>query len=99
MVDPFDGRMVRRAELRSLYESATGDPSDVDERCLVPAAQRQILVRMLNNLRAIYEVRGDQRRLRFVLERMSVLNPSEEVRSRLNALVADVTIAPRVSVN
>jgi hypothetical protein len=44
-------------------------------------------------------VRGDQRRLRFVLERMSVLNPSEEVRSRLNALVADVTIAPRVSVN
>jgi regulator of sirC expression with transglutaminase-like and TPR domain len=99
VVDPFDGRMVRRAELRSLYESATGDPSDVDERCLVPAAQRQILVRMLNNLRAIYEVRGDQRRLRFVLERMSVLNPSEEVRSRLNALVADVTIAPRVSVN
>jgi len=49
---------------------------------------------MLNNLRAIYEVRGDQRRLRFVLERMSVLSPSEEVKSRLNALVADVTIAP-----
>jgi regulator of sirC expression with transglutaminase-like and TPR domain len=66
---------------------------------LVPAARRQILVRMLNNLRAIYEVRGDQRRLRFVLERMSVLSPSEEVKSRLNALVADVTVAPRVSVN
>jgi regulator of sirC expression with transglutaminase-like and TPR domain len=66
---------------------------------LVPAARRQILVRMLNNLRAIYEVRGDQRRLRFVLERMSVLSPSEEVKSRLNALVADVPVAPRVSVN
>jgi len=65
----------------------------------VPATRRQILVRVLNNLRAIYEVRGDQRRLRFVLERMSVLSPSDEVRSRLNALVADVAIAPRVSVN
>ena len=99
VVDPFDGRMVRWAELRALYESATGDPSEIDERCLAPAARRQILVRMLNNLRAIYEVRGDQRRLRFVLERMSVLSPSEEVKSRLNALVADVAIAPRVSVN
>jgi regulator of sirC expression with transglutaminase-like and TPR domain len=99
VVDPFDGRMVRRAELRALYESATGDPTDIDEHYLVPATRRQILVRVLNNLRAIYEVRGDQRRLRFVLERMSVLSPSEEVRSRLNALVADVTIAPRVSVN
>ena len=99
VVDPFDGRMVKRAELRALYESATGDPSDIDERNLVPATTRQILVRMLNNLRAIYEVHGDQRRLRFVLERMSVLSPSEEVRSRLNALVTNVAIAPRVSLN
>jgi len=99
VVDPFDGRMVRRAELRALYESATGDPGDIDERWLVPAAPRQILVRMLNNLRAIYEVRGDQRRLRFVLERMSVLSPSDEVRSRLDALVTNVAIVPRVSVN
>jgi regulator of sirC expression with transglutaminase-like and TPR domain len=91
--------MVRRPELRALYESATGDPTDIDEHYLVPATRRQILVRVLNNLRAIYEVRGDQRRLRFVLERMSVLSPSDEVRSRLNALVADVAIAPRVSVN
>ena len=42
VVDPFDGRMVRWAELRALYESATGDPSDIDERYLVPAARRQI---------------------------------------------------------
>jgi len=32
------------------------------------------------NTCAIYEVRGDQRRLRFVLERMSVLSPSDEVK-------------------
>jgi regulator of sirC expression with transglutaminase-like and TPR domain len=99
VVDPFDGRMVSRPELRALYESTTGDPCDIDERSLVPASPRQILARVLNNLRAIYEVRGDQHRLRFVLERLSVLSPSEEVRSRLDALVTSVTIAPRVSLN
>jgi len=40
---------------------------------------------MLNNLRAIYEVRGDRLRLQRVLERMSVVSPSEEVRSRLES--------------
>jgi len=99
VVDPFDGRMISRAELRALYESTTGDPGEIDERCLLPASSRQILARVLNNLRAIYEVRGDQHRLRFVLERMSVLSPSEDVLSRLNALVASPTIAPRVSLN
>jgi regulator of sirC expression with transglutaminase-like and TPR domain len=98
-VDPFDGRLVGRTELRGIYESATGDPGEIDERYLAPASRRQILVRMLNNLRAIYEVRGDQTRLRSVLERMAVLCPSEEVRSRLEALVEDVVCQPRVSVN
>jgi regulator of sirC expression with transglutaminase-like and TPR domain len=98
-VDPFDGRLVSRAELRSIYESATGDPGDIDERYLAPASRRQILVRMLNNLRAIYEVRGDRRRLRSVLERMAVLSPSEEVRNRLEALVEEAAFQPRVSIN
>jgi Uncharacterized conserved protein len=98
-IDPFDGRMISPSVLRSIYESATGDPGDIDEQFLAPASRRQIVLRMLNNLRAIYEVRGDQERLRFVLERMTLLNPSEEVQRRLDSVVQAVALAPRLSIN
>jgi len=98
-IDPFDGRVLNPSALHSIYESATGDPGDIDEHFLVPASRRQIILRMLNNLRAIYELRGDQERLRFVLERMALLNPSEEVRRRLDTVVHAVALAPRISVN
>jgi len=98
-VDPFEGRLLDPAQMQALYEHATGDPGEVDGRFLEPASRRQILARMLNNLRAIYEVRGDGQRLRRVLERMAVVNPTDEVRSRLDHLVHNTVLAPRVSVN
>jgi regulator of sirC expression with transglutaminase-like and TPR domain len=98
-IDPFDGRPLEPAQLHALYESATGDPGEIDERYLEPARRRQIIARMLNNLRAIYEVRGDRMRLQRVLERMSVVSPSEEVRSRLDLLVQNAECSPRVSIN
>jgi regulator of sirC expression with transglutaminase-like and TPR domain len=98
-VDPFEGRILDDKALRALYEQATGDPGDIDPDCLKPACRKQILARMLNNLRAIYEVRGDARRLRRVLERLAVLNPSDEIQSRLALLVSNAPLAPRLSVN
>jgi regulator of sirC expression with transglutaminase-like and TPR domain len=98
-IDPFDGRVLTPSVLHSLYESATGDPGEIDEQFLQPASRRQIVLRMLNNLRAIYELRGDQDRLRFVLERMALLSPSEEVQRRLDSVVHAVALAPRISVN
>ncbi len=98
-IDPFDGRVLTPSVLHSLYESATGDPGEIDEQFLQPASRRQIVLRMLNNLRAIYELRGDQDRLRFVLERMALLSPSEEVQRRLDSVIHAVALAPRISVN
>jgi len=98
-IDPFDGRMISPSVLHSIYESATGDPGDIDEHFLAPASRRQVVLRMLNNLRAIYELRGDQDRLRFVLERMTLINPSEEVQRRLDSVVHAVALAPRLSIN
>jgi regulator of sirC expression with transglutaminase-like and TPR domain len=98
-IDPFDGRPLEPGQLHALYESATGDPGEIEERYLEPARRRQIICRMLNNLRAIYEVRGDRARLQAVLERMSVVSPSEEVRSRLDLLVQNAECSPRVSIN
>lgn len=99
-VDPFDGRVLEDAQLQSLYEQATNDSGgDIDARFLQTATRRQILARMLNNLRAIYEVRGDRHRLQQMLERMAIVSPSEEVRSRLDLLVRNEPLAPRVSIN
>ncbi|MCK6586363.1 MAG: transglutaminase-like domain-containing protein [Polyangiaceae bacterium] len=85
-INPFDGRILKREDLRNLNARAVGDKRDPDPRLLEPATKRQILVRMLSNLRGIYAARGDRERLRSVLERMDVLAPSEELREKLEEL-------------
>jgi regulator of sirC expression with transglutaminase-like and TPR domain len=98
-IDPFDGRILPREEIQAMWEELTGDPSSiVDEQALAPASSRQIIARILANLRNIYEVRGDGRRLCQVLARMAVVTPSEEVDDRLER--ARLTPpAPRISIN
>lgn len=98
-VDPFDGKVLEGSQLRALYEQATGDPGEIEDRFLEPASRRQIVARMLNNLRNIYEVRGDKKRLKHILERMDVVSPSDEIKNRLDHLVQTNALTPRVSVN
>jgi regulator of sirC expression with transglutaminase-like and TPR domain len=98
-IDPFDGRSLSPADLRSLYESATDDPGEIDERYLSVASCRQIVMRMLNNLQAIYELHGDQEHVRRVLERLALVTPQDEVQRRLEAVVKAEALGPRLSVN
>ncbi len=86
LIDPFEGRLLGREDLRALHTRATGATREPDPRLLVPAQKRQILVRMLNNLRSIYASRSDTARLRGVLEQIQVLAPSEELRRELDQL-------------
>jgi regulator of sirC expression with transglutaminase-like and TPR domain len=85
-VDPFEGRLLSRDDLRALSARATGVSQDPDPRALVPASKRQILIRMLNNLRIIFARRHEPACLRRVIERMQVLSPSEELRRELEQL-------------
>lgn len=96
--DPFEGKLLGREGLRDLHARATGEPRDPDPRLLEPAPKRQILVRMLNNLRTIYASRRDERRLREVLERLDALAPSQEVRTQLDQLGAPPPGRPRGTV-
>lgn len=86
VIDPFAGRPLSRDELRALYARATGDDGDPSPRLLEPATKAQILARILNNLRSIYEERRDDARLRGVLERLQVLAPNDKLRRRIEAL-------------
>ena len=85
-VDPFDGRILSREDLRELHGRVAGEPSDPDPRLLEPADKKQVLVRMLHNLRGIFAARGDRPRLRAVLERLEILTPSDELRREIVSL-------------
>jgi regulator of sirC expression with transglutaminase-like and TPR domain len=77
VVDPFVGRPVSREELRALYHRGSGEDRDPPAGMLDPATKAQILARVLNNLRTIYEDRKDDARLRAVVERLQVLARNE----------------------
>ena len=88
-VDPFDGRILSREDLRQLHGRVAGEPSDPDPRLLEPAGKRQVIVRMLHNLRGIFAAAGDRPRLRAVLERLEIMTPSEELRREIVSLGGD----------
>jgi regulator of sirC expression with transglutaminase-like and TPR domain len=87
-IDPFEGVPLDEQELIAIYQRATGEDGPIDPRRLEPASRKQILLRMLNNLRSIYESRADQRRLQDVLLRMAVLAPSDELRREIDRLAS-----------
>jgi regulator of sirC expression with transglutaminase-like and TPR domain len=95
-IDPFDGRMLDRRQLAELHQRATGEEGPIDPRVLAPATKRQVLARILNNLRNIYERSGDRDRLLGVLARMQVLRPDDEARGRWKE-IADPTRGPAVN--
>lgn len=85
-IDPFDGRLLDDHQIAELHERATGESGPIDPGLLDPASKGHVLMRLLNNLRAIYERNGDQNRLLGVLARMQVLSPDEDIRSRIRQL-------------
>ncbi|HEV8193232.1 MAG TPA: transglutaminase-like domain-containing protein [Ktedonobacterales bacterium] len=92
-IDPFDGRLLDERELGEMHARATGESAPLEPNVLEPASKRQILMRVLNNLRNIYERSGDRDRLLAVLARMQVLKPEDETHARIRQLAGGV--APR----
>jgi len=95
VIDPFQEQLLTAEELRGLYQSATGRDEDPDPRLLAPAGSRQILLRILTNLRSIYAKRVDIERLRAVIERMAVLAPGDrDLLRELERLGGELPPAP-----
>ena len=49
---------------------------------------------MLSNLRGIWAARGDRERMRTTLERLEILQPSEELRREIVALGGETAPVP-----
>lgn len=85
IIDPFNGGEVRSdAELQSLLDEIYPGKAVLKFEFLSPVSKRQILKRMLINLRGIYLHQGDFRRCLSVEERLVILepNPVREYRDR-----------------
>src|SRR5438128_2444483 len=76
-IDLAQAALLIADDLRTLYQAVTRREDDPDPRLLAPAERRGILLRVLTNLRNIYQEMGDAARLRGVLERMAVLAPGD----------------------
>src|SRR3954469_2138497 len=77
IVDPFHrGRLLGKDDLQKLLASTSRD-ARLSARHLRPASGRDILTRMLHNLRAVYLERHDVPRALSAVERMLVLSPSD----------------------
>lgn len=74
LLDPFDrGRILTRIECAGLLEKVFGSEAALDPEMLRPVGTRQILVRMHNNLRAIYLERRDLKKAARVIDRLARL--------------------------
>ncbi len=85
IIDPFNGGEVRSdAELQSLLDEFYPGKAVLKSEFLSPVSKRQILKRMLINLRGIYLHQGDFLRGLSVEERLVILepNPVREYRDR-----------------
>ena len=75
-MDPFhSGQLLSAGDCRRLAEQLFGQRVQWDDSFLAPATSRQILERMLNNLRLIYFQLRDWARLAPVIERMLLIDP------------------------
>lgn len=93
VIDPFTGESLsahRLDELLQLYRRGSGLPEELDlplEFFLRAATPRQILARLLRNLKEIYRAGQDWHRLLAVQERLVILLPSEAAERRDRGLV------------
>jgi len=76
VVDPFHrGQLLGLEELKSRLSSAVGTQVKFDPRLLRASTPRDILVRMLQNLRSLYQERNDVPRALSAVDRLLMLAP------------------------
>src|SRR5262249_8333904 len=84
IIDPFFGRVITRKECAQRLTNLYGDQARLERKMLEPAGPRDILARMLGNLKQIYVDRSDFERALACSDRILLLNPEAalEIRDR-----------------
>ncbi len=99
IVDPFSNRILDRGELERLCRVATHGRQRLKDEMLEPAPTRNVIARMLLNLRSVYASRADRRRLLVVLDRLVDLLPLAVEHRRDRGLLCAELGAPRAALS
>ena len=76
--DPFDGgRSLDRGGARSLFETITRGQAPWSDAHLEPTPNREIAIRMLNNLKVVFARRADRVRFAIVMQLRSCIDELE----------------------
>ena len=88
-IDPYRGGEILTAEeCADRYRASTHGKGSFDPRFLDAATPRQILARMLHNLKRIYGEQGDDLRTLWVVDRLLLLSPGDPEERRDRGLVS-----------
>jgi regulator of sirC expression with transglutaminase-like and TPR domain len=84
IIDPFFGRIITAAECAERHRGIYGPNARFDRALLRPATPREIVVRILSNLKQIFIEKGDLLRALACVERILVFMPDtpRELRDR-----------------
>jgi regulator of sirC expression with transglutaminase-like and TPR domain len=87
LVDPFAGSVVTRADCEARLRAAAGADVPLDPSLLEPSPARQILARVLRNLKQIWLAREDWQRALDCTERILLLAPDAPLELRDRGLI------------
>lgn len=87
LIDPFFGGVVTEQECQERVRSALGDHTKWRRAYLRPASPREIVVRLLTNLKFIYLAKNDLEQALVVCERLLILKPDTAVELRDRGLI------------
>jgi len=84
IIDPFFGSVITMDDCKERLQSLYGERAQFDGRLLRPATAREILVRMLSNLKQVYLEQRDRNRALACVDRILLLRPDapRELRDR-----------------
>lgn len=88
LIDPFDGGRIRfEDDAQQFLDQGYGGMVSMREAFLRPSTKRDILVRLLTNLKGIYTKIGDDRRSLAVVERLLMIMPTAPLVSRSRGML------------
>jgi regulator of sirC expression with transglutaminase-like and TPR domain len=87
IVDPFHGRLASREDCRTLLQRVMGPEAELAPEHLRPVGTRQILARILINLKQLYSQREDWRAALACSDRLLLLFPDAPLELRDRGLI------------
>lgn len=87
-IDPYErGKFLSEEDCRQRLTQVFKNESDLDPRWLEPLGSKQLLIRMLTNLKHIYIHKGDYQRALNACDRILLINPKMPVEVRDRGVV------------